>query len=62
MFQAAVAELAAGTVRASSLVENLNSRLRSDFFLRRHLTPEFAATPTGSLFCIVITFFSKLKL
>jgi hypothetical protein len=29
--QAAVAELATGTVRASSLVENLNSRLRSYF-------------------------------
>jgi len=38
-----VAELAAGTVRASSLVENLNSRLRSDFFLRRHLGPDYLA-------------------
>jgi hypothetical protein len=37
--QAAMAELAAGTVRASSLVDNLNSRLRSYFFLRRHLVP-----------------------
>lgn len=30
-------ELFAGVVRASSLVENLNSRLRNYFFLRRHL-------------------------
>jgi hypothetical protein len=35
--QFAVAALAEETVRASSLVENLNSRLRSYFFLRRHL-------------------------
>jgi hypothetical protein len=41
--RAAVAELAAGTVRASSLVENLNSRLRSYFFLRRHLGPDYLA-------------------
>jgi hypothetical protein len=41
--QTAVAELAAGTVRASSLVENLNSRLRSYFFLRRHLGPDYLA-------------------
>jgi hypothetical protein len=41
--QAAVAELAAGTVRASSLVENLNSRLRNYFFLRRHLGPDYLA-------------------
>jgi hypothetical protein len=41
--QAAVAELAAETVRASSLVENLNSRLRSYFFLRRHLGPDYLA-------------------
>jgi hypothetical protein len=41
--QSAVAELAAGTVRASSLVENLNSRLRSYFFLRRHLGPDYLA-------------------
>jgi hypothetical protein len=33
----AVAALARKTVRASSLVENLNSRLRNYFFLRRHL-------------------------
>jgi hypothetical protein len=41
--QAAVAALAAGTVRASSLVENLNSRLRSYFFLRRHLGADYLA-------------------
>jgi hypothetical protein len=41
--QSAVAELAAGTVRASSLVENLNSRLRSYFFLRRHLGADYLA-------------------
>lgn len=39
--QAAVAALARGTVRASSLVENLNSRLRSYFFLRRHLGSDY---------------------
>ena len=32
-----------GTVRASSLVENLNSRLRSYFFLRRHLGSDYLA-------------------
>jgi hypothetical protein len=32
-----VEELSAQVVRASSLVENLNSRLRNDFFLRRYL-------------------------
>jgi hypothetical protein len=41
--QAAVAALAQGTVRASSLVENLNSRLRSYFFLRRHLGADYLA-------------------
>lgn len=41
--QAAVAAVAAGTVRASSLVENLNSRLRSYFFLRRHLGSDYLA-------------------
>ena len=41
--QAAVAALAKGTVRASSLVENLNSRLRSYFFLRRHLGADYLA-------------------
>jgi hypothetical protein len=35
--QEAVAEVASGTVRASSVIENLNSRLRGYFFLRRHL-------------------------
>lgn len=39
--QLAVARLAQGTVRASSLVENLNSRLRSYFFLRRHLGSDY---------------------
>ena len=34
---------AKGTVRASSLVENLNSRLRSYFFLRRHLGEDYLA-------------------
>lgn len=33
----AVAQVAAGTVRASSVIENLNSRLRRYFFLRRRL-------------------------
>ena len=37
----AVDALAAGTVRASSLVENLNSRLRTYFTLRRHLGPDY---------------------
>lgn len=37
----AVTELAGGVVRASSLVENLNSRLRSYFFLRRQLGPDY---------------------
>ena len=41
--QAAVAAVAAGTIRASSLVENLNSRLRSYFFLRRHLGSDYLA-------------------
>jgi hypothetical protein len=39
----AVAEVARQTVRASSLVENLNSRLRTYFFLRRHLGPDYLA-------------------
>src|SRR5262249_43386852 len=39
----AVASLAQETVRASSLVENLNSRLRSYFFLRRHLGSGYLA-------------------
>jgi len=37
----AVEELSAGVVRASSLVENANSRLRSYFFLRRQLGPDY---------------------
>jgi len=37
----AVAAVARGTVRASSVVENLNSRLRNYFFLRRHLGPDY---------------------
>src|SRR5439155_1128091 len=41
--QEAVAALAQGTVRASSLVENLNSRLRSYFFLRPHLGADYLA-------------------
>jgi hypothetical protein len=32
---------AAGTVRASSLVEDLNCRLRTYFSLRRHLGPDY---------------------
>lgn len=39
--QALVAELAATVVRASSVVENLNSRLRTYFFLRRHLSGDY---------------------
>jgi hypothetical protein len=37
----AIDALVAGTVRASSLVENLNSRLRTYFSLRRHLGPDY---------------------
>jgi hypothetical protein len=36
-----VTEIARRTVRASSVVENLNSRLRNYFFLRRHLGPAY---------------------
>ncbi len=39
----AVAALATGVVRASSVVENLNSRLRNYFFLRRQLGPDYLA-------------------
>lgn len=39
----AVAEVACQTVRASSVIENLNSRLRNYFFLRRHLGPDYLA-------------------
>ena len=37
----AVRELGQQTVRASSVIENLNSRLRGYFFLRRHLGPDY---------------------
>jgi len=39
----AVAAVAGAVVRASSVVENLNSRLRSYFFLRRQVGPEALA-------------------
>jgi hypothetical protein len=39
----ATGEVARQTVRASSLVENLNSRLRNYFFLRRYLGPDYLA-------------------
>ena len=39
----AVAELARHTVRASSVIENLNSRLRGYFFLRRQVGPDSLA-------------------
>lgn len=39
--QADVAALARDTVRASSVIENINSRLRCYFFLRRHLGSEY---------------------
>jgi hypothetical protein len=39
--RAAVQDLADQVVRASSLVENYNGRLRSYFFLRRHLGPDY---------------------
>ncbi len=37
----AVEELARQTIRASSVIENLNSRLRCYFFLRRHLGADY---------------------
>jgi hypothetical protein len=37
----AVRDLAASVVRASSVIENLNSRLRNYFFLRRHLNTKY---------------------
>jgi len=37
----AIIQLIDTTVRASSVVENLNSRLRNYFFLRKHLGPEY---------------------
>jgi hypothetical protein len=39
----AVANVAHQTVRASSVIENLNSRLRNYFFLRRHLGDDYLA-------------------
>jgi hypothetical protein len=39
----AVAELLGQVVRASSVIENLNSRLRNYFFLRRHLGEDYLA-------------------
>jgi hypothetical protein len=39
--EAAVAALALRTVRASSVIENVNSRLRNYFFLRRQLGPDY---------------------
>jgi hypothetical protein len=39
----AVAEVAGQVVRASSVIENLNSRLRNYFFLRRHLGADYLA-------------------
>jgi hypothetical protein len=41
LVEAAVQEIIRETVRASSLVENLNSRLRNYFFLRKQLGPEY---------------------
>ena len=37
----AVTAVAGRVVRASSVIENLNSRLRNYFFLRRHLGPDY---------------------
>jgi hypothetical protein len=39
----AVAEVLGKVVRASSVIENLNSRLRNYFFLRRHLGADYLA-------------------
>jgi hypothetical protein len=41
VLRAQVEALAGGVVRASSVIENLNSRLRSYFFLRRQLGPDY---------------------
>ena len=41
MIEQAVQEIMADTPRASSLVENLNSRLRNYFFLRRHIGNDY---------------------
>lgn len=37
----AIADIVAHTVRASSIIENLNSRLRNYFFLRRQIGPQY---------------------
>jgi len=37
----AVQDVLAATIRASSIIENLNSRLRNYFFLRRHLNQHY---------------------
>jgi len=39
--EAAIRDLASRVVRASSIIENINSRLRSYFFLRRHLGNDY---------------------
>jgi hypothetical protein len=41
--QEAVTGVVTGVVRASSIIENLNSRLRNYFFLRRQLGPDYLA-------------------
>lgn len=41
MIEQSVQEILADTPRASSLVENLNSRLRNYFFLRRHIGNDY---------------------
>lgn len=41
LLREAVAQLLGSVVRASSVVENLNSRLRNYFFLRRQVGPEY---------------------
>ena len=41
MIEQAIQEIMADTPRASSLVENLNSRLRNYFFLRRHIDNDY---------------------
>ena len=43
VLRAAVTALLGQVVRASSVIENLNSRLRSYFFLRRHLGGDYLA-------------------
>jgi len=43
MIDQAVQEILADTPRASSLVENFNSRLRNYFFLRRHIGNDYLA-------------------